>query len=79
MDYPAFRKTIKNSIIAYIHANTQSCTNNILALIDMQAEYINAKHDEFIENQFAIVQLLFNMFLFSFRSNNNKNNYSFLI
>lgn len=53
-DYPVFMEKIENLIIAFIHSNTPQCTKNILALIEMQLEYINATHDEFAENRYAI-------------------------
>lgn len=52
-DYPVFMEKIENLIIAFIHSNTPQCTKNILALIEMQLEYINATHDEFAENRYA--------------------------
>lgn len=52
-EYPVFREKIENLITGFIHSNTPQCTKSILALIEMQLEYINAKHDELSENGYA--------------------------
>lgn len=54
LDYPAFREKIEKRIISFIHTNSPTCKENILALIDMQSEYINAKNADFTENRYAI-------------------------